>query len=58
MLPSYIDTQYGITLFDAMALKNSLLVIVIAVGIFFPIIIFYQSWKYVRFTKKVNYNDE
>ena len=58
MVPSHIDVTYGITLYDAMAGPSSLKVIIIAVSIFFPIIIGYQTWKYIIFTKKVNYNDE
>jgi len=58
MVPSHIDVTYGITLYDAMAGPSSLKVVIIAVSIFFPIIIGYQTWKYIIFTKKVNYNDE
>lgn len=58
MIPSHVLVENGITLYDAAAFINSQIVIVIAVMIFFPIIIGYQTWKYIRFTTKVNYNDE
>ncbi len=58
MIPSHVLIENGITLFDAMAARNSQLVLVTTVLIFFPIIAFYQSWKYMKFTDKVNYNDE
>jgi len=43
---------------DTMAGAGPLKIILIAVAIFYPIIIGYQGWKFKRFTKKVKYNDE
>jgi len=58
LLSSRIAFENGISVTEAMARSNSLSVILIAVAIFYPVIIFYQSWKYKKFAKKVNYNDE
>ena len=58
IVPSYIAVENGITIFDAMAASKSLSVILIAIAIFYPIIIGYQTWKYIMFTKKVKFNDE
>ena len=58
MVPSRIDPTFGITAYDAMVSAKSMRIIVIAVSIFFPIVLGYQGWKYKQFVKKVNYNDE
>lgn len=58
MVASYTDFDNSITVFDAMARTNSLEIILIAVVVFFPIVIGYQTWKYIRFTDKVKLNDE
>jgi cytochrome d ubiquinol oxidase subunit II len=58
LVTSHIATEHGITIFDAMVSAKSLRIITIGVSVFIPIIIFYQSWKYKTFLKKVKYNDE
>lgn len=58
MVPSNIDMANGITIFDAMVGVKSMRVIFTAIVIFYPIVIGYQVWKYIKFTKKVKYNDE
>lgn len=58
LMPSRIAFENGISIKESMAESNALTVVLIAVMIFYPIIIFYQSWKYKKFTKKIKYNDE
>ena len=58
VLLSSIDPMYSITIVDAMSGSNSLIIILWVTGIFFPIILGYQSWKYLRFRDKVKLNDE
>lgn len=48
----------SIIISDAMAQSGSLRIIIIAICIFYPIIIGYQTWKYIRFRKKIKLNDE
>jgi cytochrome bd-type quinol oxidase subunit 2 len=42
----------------SMGTQKTLMIMFIATAIFAPIVLGYQVWKYVRFNKKVNYNDE
>jgi len=42
---------------DVMAKSGPLTIILIAVAIFYPIIIGYQAWKFKRFSKKIKLND-
>lgn len=58
MIPSNIAIENGITIFDATVSTKALEIVLIIVVIFFPIIFTYQSWKYIKFTKKVKLNDE
>ena len=58
MVPSHIDINNGITIYDAMVSKNALTVIFVSSAIFFPLILTYQTWKYIRFTNRVKLNDE
>jgi len=58
MLPSRLMFEYGISIEDAMVSTKALKLIFYAVIIFYPIVISYQTWKYIRFTKKVKPNDE
>jgi cytochrome d ubiquinol oxidase subunit II len=50
--------EESIAISDAMSLSGPLKIIVIAVSIFFPIIIGYQTWKYIKFAQKIKLNDE
>ena len=43
---------------DTMAKSGSLKIILIAVLIFFPLIIGYQGWKFMKFSNKVKLNDK
>ena len=58
MVSSTISFESGMDIFESMANADSLLIIIIAVAIFYPIIAFYQSWKYRKFTTKIKLNDE
>lgn len=58
MVPSNISIEHGITIYDAIVSNQAVEVILIVVIIFYPIIFFYQGWKYKNFTKKVKLNDE
>ncbi len=53
VVASKIDPMYSITVTDAMSSVKGLRVIVIAVGIFYPVIIGYQTWKYKKFWNTV-----
>lgn len=55
---SSVSVADGLTISEVMAARGSLVVILIAIVIFYPIVMFYQGWKYKTFTKKINYNDE
>jgi cytochrome d ubiquinol oxidase subunit II len=48
----------SLTIEDVMAQTASLRIIVIAIAVFYPIIIGYQSWKFVKFRHKIKLNDE
>lgn len=58
LVPSRIDNMYGITLEDAMVSVKTMNIVMVALFIFYPIVIGYQAWKYKNFAKKVKYNDE
>jgi cytochrome d ubiquinol oxidase subunit II len=58
VLLSRINPSLSLTVSDVMASYNAMNVIFIAVCIFYPIIIGYQSWKYVRFSGNIKPNDE
>ncbi len=58
VIPSSVDSMYAITITDAMSGQKALSIIFWVVAIFFPVIIGYQSWKYLRFKDKVKLNDE
>lgn len=58
VLLSVVDPALSLTVTDVMTSFNAMNVIFIAVCIFYPIIIGYQSWKYVRFAWNINPNDE
>jgi cytochrome d ubiquinol oxidase subunit II len=58
VLASSIDHKYSISMAMSMGTQKTLMIMFIATAIFAPIVLGYQIWKYVRFNKKVNYNDE
>jgi cytochrome d ubiquinol oxidase subunit II len=58
LVPSRLAFANGITIADSVVALNSRNVILIAIAIFFPIVFFYQGWKYKKFVStRVNYND-
>lgn len=57
VIASNINPDLGITVVDAMSSTKGLTVILITVGVFYPIIIGYQIWKYKKFWTKVKLND-
>jgi cytochrome d ubiquinol oxidase subunit II len=58
VLASNIDVANSITILDTMSGTKALQVVLLACVIFFPIIIGYQTWKYIKFSQKVKLNDE
>ena len=58
VVPSSIAFVNGIDIVQATVGVNSLRVILITISVFYPIVIGYQTWKYITFGKKVHYNDE
>lgn len=58
VLRSSIDVTAGITVSDAITQVKSGQVIFIVILIFYPLIGFYQGWKYRRFSQKVKPYDE
>lgn len=58
VLLSRIDPSLSLTVVDVMSTKNSMMVIFVAVVVFYPIIIGYQLWKYLRFATNIKPNDE
>lgn len=50
--------EESITIGSAMAQSGPLRIILVAVCIFYPIIIGYQIWKYKKFSQKIKLNDE
>ncbi len=57
VLISRINPDFSLTIADAMSSYNAMMVIFIAVVIFYPIIIGYQTWKYIRFARNINPSD-
>lgn len=53
IISSSLDPANSLSLFDAMSSKNGLTVAIIGVGVFYPIIIGYQFWKYKKFFNTV-----
>ena len=58
MVPSNLAVENGITIYDAIVSNQAVEVVLITVLIFYPLIFLYQGWKYKKFAKKVNLNDE
>lgn len=52
VLNSKINTDFGITIEQAMSSKTALTIALVAVVIFFPLVLGYQTWKYKKFWKK------
>lgn len=51
--------ENSLSISDTMSGSDSLLVVFIAVCIFYPIVFLYQGWKYIKFAKtKIKLNDE
>lgn len=58
LVPSRIAFENGLSIMESVVQAESRNVIVIAIAIFFPIVFFYQGWKYRKFVSiKVHYND-
>ena len=55
---SRVDNMYGVTIYDAMVSAKTMNIVMIALFIFYPVVIGYQTWKFVTFSKKVKYNDK
>ena len=58
MVPSNIAIENGITIYDAQVSDLTLRLVIVIVAIFYPTIFTYQTWKYMKFAKKVKLNDE
>lgn len=58
LVHSKIATDASLTIYETMATSTPLMIIFIAVLIFYPIIIFYQGWKYKKFNARVKFDDE
>ena len=58
LLPSNVDASQGISIFDAMNSQKTLSIITIALFVFIPIVMGYQTWKFMKFRDKVKYNDQ
>ena len=58
VVASNIDPMYGITITEAMSSAKGLTIVIIAVGVFYPIIIGYQLWKYKKFWNTVKETTE
>ncbi len=52
ILYSTIDTSHGLLITEASAELYALKLMTISAAIFVPIVIIYQSWKYIRFWRK------
>lgn len=58
LVSSRVDNMYGVTIVDAMVSARTMNIVMVALFIFYPLVIGYQSWKYKTFAKKVKFNDE
>jgi cytochrome d ubiquinol oxidase subunit II len=58
ILLSKVDPTYSLKIIDVMSSEKSLTVIFVAVVVFYPLIIGYQTWKYLRFATNINPHDE
>jgi cytochrome d ubiquinol oxidase subunit II len=57
-LASRFAFDQGLEITDIASRESTLLLVLIIVGVLFPIVISYQIWKYIKFSKKVKLNDE
>ena len=57
LVPSTIDPMYGLTVTGTVVSDTALRIVFIGVCIFYPIVIGYQLWKYIRFSTKIKVND-
>lgn len=58
IISSNLDPANSLSLFDAMSSSNGLTIIVIAIAVFYPVIIGYQLWKYKKFFNTVKETKE
>ena len=58
LVPSTIDPTFGLTIADTVVSDRALRIVLVAVSIFYPVVIGYQLWKYIKFSKKIKFNDE
>jgi len=58
LLPSSIDPSFGIAITDSLTQIKSAQIIFFTIVIFYPIIIGYQGWKYMKFNEKVEQTEE
>lgn len=49
VVSSSTNPDFSLSLFDAMSSSYGLTIVVIAVGVFYPLILWYQTWKYKKF---------
>ena len=52
LVPSTVDSMYGLTILDTVVSDKALRIVLFAVCVFYPVVIGYQLWKYIRFTKQ------
>lgn len=52
LVPSSIDSMYGLTILGTVVSERALRIVLVAVFVFYPVVIGYQLWKYIRFTKQ------
>lgn len=57
VITSTLNVDYSMTIEQSVGV-GSMNIVLIAICILYPIVIGYQIWKYIKFTKKVKFNDE
>ena len=58
LVPSTVDPTYGLTIAETVVSDTALRVALIAVCVFYPVVIGYQLWKYIKFSRNIRPNDE
>lgn len=58
LVPSTIDPTYGLSITETVVSPKTLRLVFTAICIFYPIVIGYQTWKYIKFSDKIKFNDE
>jgi len=58
VLASTINHDYSISISMAMASQKTLFIMFVATLILGPVVLGYQTWKYIKFGGKIKYNDE